>query len=629
MTKRNFWLNALLVFLLTSCNSAPAATDAPVASSLPATEEVPIPSATAEATAAPTVPAEPADIIFYNGVVITVEKSQPIAEAVAVRNGLIQAVGSNDESLALEGPSTMMVDLEGKTLLPGFIEGHNHYILRTLEKGVSIEQIMDTMLSFGLTSVSELRADRQSIETLLQAEQEGKLRVRVNVFAEYNYGFLSDQKTIIDPAWHRDHDPILDPSRMLRIPGVKIFADGAGAGERGCPYYSFPIPEEAYEVYESYGIDLAAICGTERGDLYLTEAQLVEAIQEIQDRGYRAAFHSMGDASIDAILNALETVLNGESNAKYRHQIHHNSGVRPDQLDRYVQLDVIATVRAMFNTCDSDEYIALFGSDRYEWAINRYQLPLIGIHAIAEGDFARGDVNDRTRSNQLNPIAKLYGMVTHQQFRSDGSVCKPPDWLSKHQISVERALEMLTIEPAYAVSMEEYVGSVKPGKYADLVILSGNPLTTAPNNLMDLQVKMTMVNGKAEYCSTEYESVCNPVSTLSTTQPIGFHDTAEGQQSQSSCLADGWTSDPDSPNRYLKVRVMVDGVEVAQTTAKNYRADLETAGVCLGGSCSFSINLWDLISHNAEHSILIQAQDAQTGEWFNLEATPKTLNCTG
>ena len=49
--------------------------------------------------------------------------------------------------------------------------------------------------------------------------------------------------------------------------------------------------------------------------------------------------------------------------------------------------------------------------------------------------------------------------------------------------------------------MENYVGSIKPGKYADLVILSGNPLTTKPDDLINLKVLMTMVNGKAEYCA--------------------------------------------------------------------------------------------------------------------------------
>ena len=195
-------------------------------------------------------------------------------------------------------------------------------------------------------------------------------------------------------------------------------------------------------------------------------------------------------------------------------------------------------------------------------------------------------------------------------------------------ISVEKALEMMTIEPAYAVSMENYIGSLKPGKYADLIILSDSPLAVNPDALKNLQVQMTMVNGKAEYCAAGYESLCNgQVSPTANSLPKGFHDATEGVQSQSGCWADGWAADPNDKNFDLKIRILVDGAEVIQTTASKFRQDLKDVGECPGGTCGFSVDLWGLISHNAEHSVHIQAQDAQTGEWVNLNETPKTLNC--
>ena len=56
----------------------------------------------------------------------------------------------------------------------------------------------------------------------------------------------------------------------------------------------------------------------------------------------------------------------------------------------------------------------------------------------------------------------------------------------------------MTINAAYALFMEEKVGSLKPGKFADLIILSDNPLTVAPDSLIDLEVLMTMVGGRVE-----------------------------------------------------------------------------------------------------------------------------------
>jgi urease alpha subunit len=67
---------------------------------------------------------------------------------------------------------------------------------------------------------------------------------------------------------------------------------------------------------------------------------------------------------------------------------------------------------------------------------------------------------------------------------------------------------MVTIEGAYAVSMEKEIGSLKPGKYADLVVLSANPLTVPPDEIKDIEVLLTMVNGRVEYCAPIYASLC-------------------------------------------------------------------------------------------------------------------------
>ena len=70
-----------------------------------------------------------ADKIFLGGDIITVDDNNPEAQAVAVRNGKIQAIGSEPEVLKYEGPNTEVIDLKGNTLLPGFIDIHTHPIL--------------------------------------------------------------------------------------------------------------------------------------------------------------------------------------------------------------------------------------------------------------------------------------------------------------------------------------------------------------------------------------------------------------------------------------------------------------------------------------------------------------------
>src|SRR5437870_11955845 len=65
---------------------------------------------------------EPADIVFKNGNIYTVNERQPHAEAIAVRAGRIVFVGSNKEAKAYEGRRTRVVDLQGKTVVPGLTD---------------------------------------------------------------------------------------------------------------------------------------------------------------------------------------------------------------------------------------------------------------------------------------------------------------------------------------------------------------------------------------------------------------------------------------------------------------------------------------------------------------------------
>jgi len=249
-------------------------------------------------------------------------------------------------------------------------------------------------------------------------------------------------------------------------------------------------------------------CFNERGDLYLSQEELNQAVALLQGKGFRVAFHTMGDRGIDTVLNAIENALDGASNGVYRHQVQHSSFLRPDQIDRYVTLNILASVRGAWNACDQQGYQDAWPEHYAQWA-NRYALPGTGIHACAEGDFGwTTDPDDRTSVRPIDPLIMLWGLVTRQQLVEDGSACQPAAWAAQHQISVEQALRMLTIEPAYAVSQEDALGTLSAGKFADVVVLSGNPLTVSPDALKDIIVLMTMVGGETEYCRPGYETLC-------------------------------------------------------------------------------------------------------------------------
>jgi predicted amidohydrolase YtcJ len=74
------------------------------------------------------VGAQPADRIWTGGPVLTINDKMPRAEAVAERGGHIVAVGKQADVMKLRGPSTQMIDLKGRALLPGFIDPHGHVL---------------------------------------------------------------------------------------------------------------------------------------------------------------------------------------------------------------------------------------------------------------------------------------------------------------------------------------------------------------------------------------------------------------------------------------------------------------------------------------------------------------------
>ncbi|MGB5999824.1 MAG: amidohydrolase family protein, partial [Thermoanaerobaculia bacterium] len=71
---------------------------------------------------------EPADLVLRGGRVVTVDEGRPEAEAVAVRDSILVAVGSNEDIEPLIGPETRVIELEGRLAIPGLIEGHGHYM---------------------------------------------------------------------------------------------------------------------------------------------------------------------------------------------------------------------------------------------------------------------------------------------------------------------------------------------------------------------------------------------------------------------------------------------------------------------------------------------------------------------
>jgi predicted amidohydrolase YtcJ len=364
--------------------------------------------------------------------------------------------------------------------LPGFVDAHTHILSAPDQYGTDLEGIQDLALMHGITTLADAGTAPDLLERLRALEREGKLRVRTSVYMSYtsNCGDLKGE-------WYRDHAPTREPGEMLRIAGVKIFTDG---GSCGGPAVSFEYPN-----------------GVGQGDLFFTQEEMDRIVAGVQADGYQMAIHALGDRAIEQVQNAIAAALDGGPNS-LRHRIEHNAVLRPDMMTRYSEIGIVPLIFGEYPVC-----VGAAASSRYRFAIpaeyQTWEWPWRELLDANPG-LPIAWHGDDPPIPPVDPIIDLYGFVTRRSIAEDGSVCEPPDWFAANAITVEEALRIMTMGSAYALFRDEELGSITAGKLADLIVLSENPVTVDPGRIKDIEVLMTMVGGRAEYCAPGHETMC-------------------------------------------------------------------------------------------------------------------------
>jgi len=408
------------------------------------------------------------------------EVGQPQARALAIQGESILAVGSDEEILALQGTETHLIDLQGRALMPGFVDAHTHILASPDHYGTSSEGVQDLALMYGITTMADMSGTPDLLERIQTLEREGKLRVRTSVYMIYN---TSCGDVVGD--WYRDYAPTPEPGEMLRIGGVKIFTDG---GSCNAPAVSFEYPS-----------------GVGYGDLYFAQEELNQVVADIQARGYQAAIHALGDRAVEQAQVAIAAALDGRPNT-LRHRIEHNAVLPPDLMGRYSEIGIVPVIFGRFPTCfrlgvsSEFRYAIPVEYQTWEWPWRELLDANPGLPIAWHGD--------DPPMPPLDPLIDLYGFVTRRDIAEDGSICQPPDWLAANIITVQEALHLMTMGSAYALFLDEEVGSLASGKLADLIVLSEDPLTVDPDTIRDIEVLMTMVGGHVEYCAPGHETLC-------------------------------------------------------------------------------------------------------------------------
>lgn len=162
--------------------------------------------------AAPPHHSTPAAAIYYNGIIVTVDENMSYTEAVAVdANGKIIAVGDRGEVMKLSGKGTQMINLQGKTMLPGFIDAHSHFI------GVGLSLLMDVQLQS--PPIGDIVDIDEMIAALAERADETPPGEPV-IGVRYDDYFLADQRH--PTRWDLDQASTEHPIRITHFSGHGI-----------------------------------------------------------------------------------------------------------------------------------------------------------------------------------------------------------------------------------------------------------------------------------------------------------------------------------------------------------------------------------------------------------------------
>lgn len=421
---------------------------------------------------------EGADLILHNGHLITMDPAEPRTEALAVRGARIQAVGTDKEILAHGGPDTESIDLDGRTLMPGFVDAHSHVFFNPESIGETAESIQDRLLAEGYTTITEMGVDSERARHLQRLAAEGALKMRVSAY-------LWRTTNCGDPLgdWYLQVERSVEEGDRLHFPGIKAFADG-GSCEAPAVSYEFP-------------------SGIGHGDLFFAQEEMNALVAEAEENGYQLAVHALGDRAVEQALLAYEEELPGRENP-LRHRIEHNAVVRPDLYELYDQTGVVATLFGTYPMCwvtdGESEFRYAAPEDYLDWEWPYRDL----MAANPETVFAwHGDIPIFA----LEPFHHVFGLLTRAEARPDGTLCEPPESMADQAIPVERALQMMTREAAYALHRDA-VGVLAPGNLADLIVLSEDPLKAEPADLREIQVLVTLVDGETAHCADPASGLC-------------------------------------------------------------------------------------------------------------------------
>ena len=546
----------------------------------------------AAAVASCAEPMEPADLVLLGGTVVTGEDSIPEGQALAARGGRVIAVGTDKEIRRYVGDSTEVVELAGRTAIPGFIEGHGHYtgvgqaklqlnlmgaanwdaIVAMVQEAVAQAQPGQLITGRGwhqekwdrrpepnvdglpfhaaLSAVSpdnpvilthasghatfaNAKAMELSGITRATRDPDGGEIVRdaggnpIGAFRETASGLLRAARENASPA---------DPRQVILLAQEEAFSKGvtsfqdAGAGfetvdlmKQMADDGSLKIRlwvmlrtsnEELAEKLDAYRmigygdnrLTVRAIKKSIDGALGSHGAWLLEPyddlptstglnttpVDEITETArlaiahdYQLCVHAIGDRANRETLDLFGKVfLENPGKFGLRWRIEHAQHLAAQDIQRFAQLGVVASMQGIHATSDGPWVEPKLGADRAREGAYVWQKLMQSGAVISNGTDA--PVED------VDPLKSYYASVS--RMMANGQRFYPDQRMNRLE-----ALRSYTINAAYAAFEEDLKGTLTPGKLADITVLSKNILAIPEEEIPTTKVEMTIVGGEVVY----------------------------------------------------------------------------------------------------------------------------------
>lgn len=321
------------------------------------------------------------------------------------------------------------------------------------EKKAAIAATTDYLLSLGVTAATDPDVMPDWIDIYRQMDHDGQLRMRLNLLASRRSG---DQ---IVPL------PDKHVSDWLRLDSVKFFADG------GMTSATAAISEPYRET------------GTLGVMIYETE-MMADMMWEAHHQGYRIATHANGDRAIEQVIGVYELVNQKEPRPDLRHRIEHLALPTKDHLKRCAELGVMVATQTVFLSAMGATFRRYMPERFYEIAYGVKDMQMAGLEVALS--------TDAPVVPDANPFLGLKAALDRHDHAGDP--------LGDQQgITPAEALRAYTLSGAIMSGDENQIGSLSPGKWADMALLSCDPLQTPAGELLSCVVEETYVAGERVY----------------------------------------------------------------------------------------------------------------------------------